>query len=101
MADINAAEDGRAVVNRERIFIGNCFVALRAATMVVKVHREGAEYAVHDNIGDSHIFDNSTSPAPRLKADATVGSDKDAVGNNDVTYTSAHLTANYHAAVPM
>ena len=99
MAEVNAAEGGRTVIHRVGIFIRDGRIALRPVAVVVKVHREGAEHAIHDQVADAYIFNHAAAPAPRFHADAAVRADKDAVGDDHILHPAAHLAADHHPAV--
>ena len=47
--------------------------------MIIQIHREGTEHAVHDEIRDADVFDDATTPTAGFDADAAVGANEDTI----------------------
>src|SRR3990170_4135794 len=99
MAEMNTAQDGRAVINRTRALVRYDRIAFSTIAVVIQVDGERTVHPIHNEVGGAHIFDQTAPSAAGLNADAAVGADKDAIRDDDILDIAAHLAADHHAAM--
>src|SRR5512133_1061647 len=95
---MDVAKARGAVRNRPRALVRDGLITLHP-DVVVEVYGEGAQHVLHHDVAHADVFHHASSSAPGLEPDPPIGSDEDAVGDDDVADAAAHLAPYHHAAV--
>ena len=92
--DRDAVDDRRAHIDWSRLAGLHPGVVAVGIAMVVCVGRKRGLDAVHKNAAHSDIGDRSTTPAPRLKAQAAICTDHGAILDRNVVHAARHFRTN-------